>query len=231
MRLDNQFLYLEPSDFIPQKKISGHTFVALCGLDPFKKQGDALLEMHRFIKSEVDPKWLRRGTVAEKIVAKIYQKEHQITTYDAKEIGYDNFKNDPNFGGIIDIEVDNKTLVEVKSKSLDKKEFIINNPPKAEIYQAMLYAYLRNYDYFTMEWIFFDKPTEDEIFQGKAPTTLKNLQRYTKVFFVDRDEMKKLMMTALNFVKAFRLRRPIPLAYFSDEVIQKIKEKINEKQA
>ena len=67
MRIDNDFLYLEPTDYIPNKKISGHTFVALCGLDPYKKQGDALLEMHKFIKSDVDPKWLKRGNLAEKI--------------------------------------------------------------------------------------------------------------------------------------------------------------------
>jgi len=226
MRIDNEFLYLEPTDYIPKKKISGHTFVALCGLDPFKKQGDALLELHRFIKPEVDPKWLRRGTVAEQIVASIYKKDHQITTYDAAQIGYDNFKDNPNFGGIIDIEVDNKTLVEVKSKSLDKKFFIVNNPPQAEIYQAMLYAYLRGYEYFTMEWIFFDKETEEEIFADKKPTTLKNLDRYTKVYFVDKCDIEQKMKVALNFLEAFKSRRPIPLRFFSDDVISKIKEKI-----
>jgi len=226
MRLDNDFLYIEPSDYIPNKKISGHTFVALCGLDPYKKQGDALLEMHRFIKPEVDPKWLKRGNVAEQIVQKVYSRDNQIVTYDAKEIKYDNFPENEFFGGIIDIEIPGRTLIEVKSKSLNKKEAIINNPPQSEVYQAALYAYLRGYEYYTMEWIFFDDVTENEIFNDQKITTLKHVERYTRVYFVDKNDIEQKMNIALNFVKAFKMRHPIPLKFFSEDVIKMIQKRI-----
>ena len=228
MIIKDDYLYLEPSDYIPQnKKISGHTFVALLGLDPFKKPGDALLEMHRIIKSEVDPKWLKRGSFAEQIINKVYSRDYHTITYDAKEIKYDNFPDNPTFGGIIDIEIPDKhTLVEVKSKSLDKKEMIVNNPPESEIYQAALYAYLRGYEQFIMEWVFFDNQTEEEIFNDKRPTTLQNLQRYTKICFVDKSDMEQKLKKAEGFVKAFRLKRCLPLYLVSDEVKKVLLEKI-----
>lgn len=228
MKIENNYLILEPTDYIPQnKKISGHTFVALLGLDPFKKPGDALLEMHRFIKPEVDPKWLKRGSFAEQIINRVYSRDYKTVTYDAKEIKYDNFPEVPNFGGIIDIELPEKqTLIEVKSKSLDKYESIINNPPQSEIYQAALYAFLRGYDKFIMEWVFFDDQTEQEIFNDQRPTTLQHIKRYTKICFVDRDDMNEKMKLAANYVKAFRLKRILPLNLVSPEVIKTLQEKI-----
>lgn len=229
MYIKDDFLYLSPEDYMPiNKKISGHSFVALAGLDPFKKPGDALLEMHRFIKPEIDPKWQKRGAFAEDIVRKVYKRDgYDIVTYDAKEIKYDNFPNEHLFGGIIDIEVpDIKTLIEVKSKSLDKKEFIVNNPPLNEVYQAMLYAYLRGYTYFIMEWIFFDELTEQQVFNGEKPTTLKNLQRYSKVYDVDEEDLKQKMLTAEKYVKAFRLHRRIPLSLISQDALEALKSKI-----
>ena len=103
-----------------------------------------------------------RGDFAEQIVKKIYERDgYNCTTYDKKQIKYDNFYDDRYFSGIIDIElIDNNTLIEVKSKSMKDYDKIVKYPPKHEIYQGLMYGFLRGYESIIMEWIFFDETTE-----------------------------------------------------------------------
>lgn len=212
------------------KKISGHSFVDILGFNPYKLPGDALLILHNLIVEEVDKKWLRRGDFAEVIVKTVYERDgHKCTIYDEeykKANYYSCFPQFKDWGGLIDIElIDEKTLVEVKSKSLDKYESIKKHPPIDEVMQGAYYAYLRKYDKFNMEWIFFDSVTEEEVFQGKKPTTLKNLKRHSLTIDVDNDKMKNMLIECANIVEKFRKDLTIPLNLISPKYIKILEDK------
>ena len=225
---DRNVLVVEPKkdlNYKPRKKISGHSFVDILGLNPYKLPGDALLILHNLVTDSVDEKWLRRGDFAEAIVKTVYERDgHKCTVYDEeykKANYYSCFPQFRDWGGLIDIElIDEKTLIEVKSKSIDKYEAIKNNPPIDEIMQGAYYAYLRKYDKFHMEWIFFDSVTEEEVFQGKKPTTLKNLKRHPLTIDVDNDKMKEMLTKVFDAVNDFRQNLTIPLAAISPKYIK-----------
>lgn len=211
------------------KKISGHAFVDILGLNPFKLSGDALLVLHGLVTEKVDEKWLRRGDLAEKIVKTVYERNgHNCTIYDEeykKANYYTCFPKLRSWGGLIDIELlDEKTLIEVKSKSLDKFDYIVKEPPMDEVYQGLYYGFLRKYDEIIMEWIFFDPKTEEEVFAGKTPTTLKNLKRHTQRFEIEREEMETLMNKVANIVQSFRESLVIPLDTISPKYMKMLVE-------
>lgn len=216
--------YLVITENIVEKKIAGHAFVDILGANPYSQVGDALLKFHKVITETVDEKWLKRGDFAEKIVQHVYSRDgEKIKVYDKRTIKYDNFPENKNFGGLIDIELPEKeSLIEVKSKSLKDYENILRTPPKHEVLQGMLYAKLRNYTHFTMEWIFFDAQTEKEIFEGCKPTTLANLKRITKHFQVNDEYITAAMQNVLALVEDFRATKKIPLSKVSDEVLDKL---------
>ncbi len=213
------------------KKISGHPFVDILGLNAFKLPGDALLSLHGLITEAVDEKWLRRGNKAEEIVKLVYERDgHKCTIYDddyKKANWYTCFPQLKSWGGLIDIElIEEQTLIEVKSKSLDKfQEIAINGKvPEDELMQGMFYAFLRKYKKFTMEYIFFDKDTEEEIFQGKKPTTLKNIARFSIELPVEENKVKEYMTKCMNIVNDFRQTLTIPLDKISPKYIQMLKD-------
>ena len=221
-RIEGNYLIIDEP--IKEKKITGHSFVDILGLNPFSKIGDAILKFHKVIDEEIDEKWLKRGDFAEKIVQHIYTRDgHKITIYDKKEVKYDNFQNNQDFGGLLDIELlDEETLIEVKSKSSKDYEYICKLQPQHEIMQGMYYAKLRGYEKFTMEWIFFDSTTEEQVFKGEKPTTLANLKRLSKTYNVDDSYITTKMFQVLKVVKAFREHKRIPLDLVSDECLEKI---------
>lgn len=221
-RIEGNYLIIDEP--IKEKKITGHSFVDILGLNPFSKIGDAILKFHKVIDEKIDDKWLKRGDFAEKIVQHIYTRDgHKITIYDKKEVKYDNFQNNQDFGGLLDIELlDEKTLIEVKSKSLKDYEYICKLQPQHEIMQGMYYAKLRGYKTFTMEWVFFDPTTEEQVFNGERPTTLANLKRLSKTYNVDDSYITTKMFQVLKVVKAFREHKRIPLDLVSDECLEKL---------
>ena len=85
-----------------------------------------------------------------------------------------------------------------------------------------------------MEWDFFDEESENLLFQGQKPKTLKNLKRISKEFVVDYDEMANMCYLAQEIVTDFRKTLTIALEDISEEnifIIQKmIKEQENEKE-
>lgn len=227
MRIENGYLIFDEEKEINKlefKKINGHNFVELVGLNQFSKVGDTLIKMFGFVKEEIDKKWLIRGDFAEQIVKSVYTRDgHICTTYDKEKINYDNFQDNKYFSGVIDIELlDENTLIEVKSKSMKDYDKILKYPPKNEIYQGLMYGFLRNYNHIIMEWIFFDEQTENEIFVGKNPTTLKNLKKEKVVYNVDREEMKALMNNAYKIVKDFVNTKKISLDLISEKTLEKL---------
>lgn len=225
MYIKDDYIYLE-GEFIKNKKITGTTFVSLCGKDRFNKKGDTILQMMGLYKNKVDPKYLKRGDCAEWLVKKTYIKYgHHPVTYDKKEIGYDNFHDNAVLGGMIDIELpEEKSLIEVKSKSMSKYNEYLTYEDEKEIFQGELYAYLRNYNKFYMEWIFFDKPTEDEVFAGERPKTYNNLKRISRCYSVDRTTMDKLITQAVNYRDRCYNDRKIPLVDITPKVILYLRE-------
>lgn len=227
MKIEDGYLIFNNPDEVNKiyyKKINGHNFVNLVGLNKFAKVGDTLLEMFGFIKNEVDPKYLLRGDFAEKIVKKCYERDgFKCTTYDKKACRYDNFKDNQYFSGLIDIDlIENETLIEVKSKSLKDYDKIIKYPPESEIYQGLMYGFLKNYTYIIMEWVFFDKETEEEIFLGKTPTTLGKLKKFKRTYMINQDEMKQLLNKAFIVVRNFVNERRIPLNLISESSLEKL---------
>ena len=225
MHIDNNYLVLDDNDIIQDKKIKGHSFVELLGMNRFKKTGDALLTQCGLLPTdEIDKKWLLRGDFAEKLVKLTYEKKgRKCTTYNKKIIKYDNFHDNKDFGGLIDIELlEEKTLIEVKSKSIKDFDFITKRQPDSEINQGMLYAFLRGYADFIMEWIFFDEITEAEICAGLKPANLSNLKRISKVYKVDYELMIGYMDICLEKIDDFKKNRKIHLQYISDEALDKL---------
>lgn len=222
MHIEGDFLIVD-EEFKP-RKIFGHSFVGLCGLDPFTKIGDTLLKMHKLIKEEVPRKYLLRGDFAENIIKHVYERDgHKCTTYDKYEIKFDNFQELKHFGGLIDIELlEEKTLIEVKSKSMKDYEYVKASPPKQEVYQGLYYGFLRKYEKITMEWVFFDEETEQEVFEGKKPTTLKNLKKHSEVFVINHLEMHNLLTQALKLNKAFEENKKIHLDLISDDALKQL---------
>ena len=226
MYIDNDYLYIEPKDNAKtDKKISVRNFCGLLGLDNFKKEGDYLLLSWGLIKDEVDEKWQKRGDFAEAIVFKVYQRDgHKPIRYNKKEIHYDNFLGEHKWlSGMIDIELpDERSLVEVKSKNLEKYDFICRRIPQFELYQGITYGYLRNYDIIYMEYIFFDDETEQEIFAGKKPTTLQYLKRYPKKVYVNRQEMESKIEYVENLLNKYKETMKISLDLISDKTLNSL---------
>ena len=202
------------------KKIGGHNFVELLGMNPYSKVGDTLLKMFKVIKSDIDPKWLRRGDFAERIVRGVYERDgHRTVVYDKKKCNYDNFQNSNEITGLIDIELpDERTLIEVKSKSMKDYDKIMKEPPKSEVYQALLYGYMRNYKYIIMEWIFFDEETEKEVFAGQKPTTLRYLKRISRQYEVNNLEIANMIGKAVAIEKRFLEVKYIPLSLINESI-------------
>ena len=221
--VEKDLLVIDKEDNVKCKKITGHSFVGLIGLDNFKRSGDWLLIMHCLLPTKIDPKWLKRGDFAEMIVKKTYEKNGvKCTTYDKKEINYDNF-NYEFFGGLIDIElINDNTLVEVKSKSMKDYDYICQNQPMNEVYQGLYYGRLRKYERIIMEWIFFDEETEKSVFEGKKPNTLQNLKRLSKTYFIDKQDMDQKLVLAKKIVDNFRKTLTIPLSMISDETLKQL---------
>ena len=222
MRIENGYLIIEKTEMTKFKKITGHSFVQLIGIDPFNKVGDCLLSMHGLYSEKIDKKWLKRGDFAEKIIQKVYTRNgHKITTYVKNEVNYDNFRQYEHFGGLLDIElIEENSLIEVKSKSLKDYDYICKNQPQQEIYQGLYYGYLRQYPTITMEWVFFDEQTEQEIFNDKPITSLKNLKKLSLRFEVNKEHMKEQLSKALKIVLDFRENGKINLNDISDKVLK-----------
>ena len=89
MRIENGYLIVESSEIRKIKKITGHSFVQLIGIDPFTKVGDCLLTMHGLYSEKIDEKWLKRGDFAEKVVQRVYKRDgHNITIYRLNNSGH-----------------------------------------------------------------------------------------------------------------------------------------------
>lgn len=235
MKIEDGYVIFEPTDNvkIEPKRISGHSFVELLGLNKFTLKGDALLYMFNILHRNVDDIYQKRGEFAEKLVKRwLEQRGKTCITYDSKIVKYTNFPTNKNFSGVIDIDLPvERTLVEVKSKSMSKYSIIKQTKPLDEIYQAMLYAYLSGYKTFIMQWVFFDEQTKNEIFRGLKPTTLQNVKGISAVYQVDKSDIFIKMWQAKEIVDDFIKTKKIELKDISEKCFVELnKQNFNKKE-
>lgn len=225
MRIDNYYLYFEENDNIKNKRITGTTIADLMGINKWKTKGDCLLNMFGIIVEPFDEYYTKRGALAEKLALKSLEKRgHKCTIYNAQEIGWNNFPNNKNnLGGVIDIELaEEKTLYEIKSKSMKDYEEIVKNGNIVQEHQAIHYGLLRDYDKVHIMWIFFDEQTEYEIKNNLPITTLKNLKMFEKELIVDKYKLAPAYKEVIALYNDCYNYRRIPLNLISDKYLNQL---------
>ena len=231
MKIEDGYLVFE-SKMTPQKKkkITGHTFVDLAGLNTYQKKGDSLLAYLKLYKSDFDKKYEYRGAMAEKMIGFILKKQgKEYLYYDEDYKQKNNFDCFPTFkycGGIPDFEIPSeKTVHEVKSKSMKDYDKIKNEPPIYEIYQGLYYAYLRKYDYLIMDWVFFDEESENLLFQNKKPNTLDNCKIVQRRYIITdeiRNKIEEMILDDISYIDSCLKSKKIPLAEISPNVLKSL---------
>ena len=209
------------------KKITGTTIADLAGLNKFKPKGDCVLAMLGYVKEDFDPFYTARGDIAEQLALKsLTRKGHKCVTYDKKKYNYDNFPENPYYGGLIDIEIPSEnTLYEIKSKNIKDYDKISKFGDSCQEEQAMHYGYLRNYKQVHIMWIFFDDESEAEIKAGKPISTYKNLKMFEKTLPIDYDYQHRLHLEALLYYTHCLAYQAVPLEDISDKYLELLKMK------
>ena len=226
MRIENGFLYID-TEYTPQtkKKITGHSFVDIAGLNPYSKRGDALLAYLKIYKPPFDKKYQYRGDMAEKMVGLILKRHNKnFLYYDEaakKANNYDFFPNYKFCGGIPDFEIPSeKTTHEVKSKSLKDYDKIKNDIPKWELYQGLYYGYLRKHPRVIMDYVFFDEESEKLLFENKKPKTLDNCKILQKRYFVNESEIENMIIDVFYYIDSCLSKKAIPLEDISPSILK-----------
>lgn len=149
------------------KKVTSTWIPKLLGLNTFATKGEELLNFWGLLeKKEFDNYYSLRGAIAEELLQKILEsKGYTVSRYEAKENDYDYFKYDNKnplykyFGGLPDIvakKEDEVLLCEVKSKELQYKKYVDENPPQTEIMQGKILGLLYGLDKTSLVWFLFD---------------------------------------------------------------------------
>lgn len=209
------------------KKITGTDIADLAGMNKFKPKGDAVLAKLGYVKEDFDPFYTARGDLAEKLAYKsLTRRGFQCVTYDKKTYHYDNFPENPYFGGLIDIEIPSKnTLYEIKSKNIKDYDKIVKFGDSCQEEQAMHYGYLRHYKEVHIMWIFFDDETEALIKNNQPVTSYKNLKMFEKTLPINIDEQAKIHKDALLYYVHCLALQQVPLEDVSDKYLELLKVK------
>lgn len=225
-------LYLDKP--LERKKVSSTMFPRLYMDQKFSKKGDAVLEFYNLINKEpFDNLYSLRGFVAEYIIQEMLKaKKYYFQTFSLGDdiVRYSDDKSPiyKYFRGLPDIlYTDNegkKYIMEIKSKSLSKKDFVIDSPPETEIMQGKMLAVLEGLDEVTMTYVMFDDTVETlmkeavmkcEIYTNECAYTnfmalnpnltyKKNYDIYTKKYRVDKKVVLDQMKTAYKYAEEFR---------------------------
>jgi len=237
-----------------RKKITSRIFPSLIGKNKYESVGHALLERFGLLeKEEIHPFYSVRGEIAERFALE-YLKDHYakkgveiITrTWNKEEVNYDNFPNNPDFGGLIDIAIaspeEYRTVIEVKSKGVrDYKKFKEANKvgrPDEEL-QGEFLAQLSGVGTYIMLYVFFDKEQEeiivetlrDDFFKGYEPNTTvaatkiinayqwkwSDLKYHLEEKIVRSNKVKERMAIAVTFMDEFAETKSIPESALSPD--------------
>ena len=217
------------------KKVTSTWIPKLLGLNPFSSKGEELLNFWGILeKKEFDNYYSLRGAVAEELLQKILEgKGYTVSRYEAKENDYDYFKYDNKnplykyFGGLPDIVAkkdDEVLLCEVKSKELQYKKYVDENPPQTEIMQGKILGLLYGLDKTAMVWFLFDddiaRKMKNVVEEVQPYDTQKAVELYLqkhgypkfkidydiirKDYDIDKKELLEEMKKAYKYAETFR---------------------------
>lgn len=143
----NNIDIFEVNSELKQKKITGTRLATILGLNKFNSPFSAWAEMIGLYKPIIPDKYLKVGQVLEKPIIKEIEDmyDFNIKTFNKNEIKFDNFKDNPIFGGLVDgIDYEKSTLVEIKTTNVKNKRYWDRQIPTEYWYQAQLYCELAN---------------------------------------------------------------------------------------
>lgn len=173
-------------------KVTSRMFPILLGKNKFQSIGWGILDRCKMVeKEEIDPYYMVRGAIGEIMVEKYIQKTYkeygikdiETKLFDVVSQGYDMFKRNDKFGGVVDIGISKpenaRSVIEVKSKDTSKYDYYkksiktggIDSLPEEEVYQGRQLAVLSKVDKLIMAYVFFKKKVENDIKDAMEKTS------------------------------------------------------------
>lgn len=227
MRIVNDFLEIEDSDFIKVKKITATNITALLGTNKFKKKGDAVLGIMGLYRETIDPFYTQRGEIAELVLREKYKQDgYEIKWWDKYEISFDNFPKNKDFGGMIDMALISPTreLVECKSKNIKDFEKTVRFKNDDYEHQAIHYGYLSKCENVNLHYVFFTDEQEQKIRnKEKLDITPCEFKYYTYKIAYDRAEYEEKLEKCKVYRDKCVSDRKIPICDISDKVLQNLR--------
>lgn len=197
---NNQIEVLQGKEMLKQKKITGTRLATVLGLNKFNSPFSAWAEMTGLYKPVIPDKYLKVGQVLEKPIIKSIEDmyDYNIKTFDKNEIKFDNFKENPVFGGMVDgIDEEKKTLVEIKTTNVKNKRYWDKQVPVEYWYQAQLYCELAKLD----EILFGVCFVEDKDYSD--PNNIPIDDRDIRIYPVQKVDIKPEMEKAIEWYKEY----------------------------
>lgn len=221
MKIENNYLLLD--DYFKVKKITATSFYGLLGGNKFKPKGDYLLGVFNLLKEPFDPFYTKRGEIAETIANNhLKSRGYKTKTWNKFDIGFDNFKNLVEFGGMIDIAITEpeRMLYEIKSKNIKDIDKIKRFPNLEQEHQALFYAYHSKCPNVRILYVFFTDEQEQRI-RNDLLLDIENekFEFYEKDLILDNQDIEQKLETALSYKKKCLEERRIPLADISQKAL------------
>ncbi len=221
----NEYLIFDKEE-LKLKKITGHRFSELSGKDGFRTKGDCLVNMFLNIKEQIDPYYKLRGNIAEKIAHNYLCKKYPSIKWryhTTEGENYDMFKEDKNFGGVIDIDGnDYQLIVEVKGKSLKDKKWIIEKGNIGEEWQALYYGCQKQARNVLMVYVFFPEDIEQSI-KDKKPFNIEKVDIQEKELEIDYGMIDWYKDYCLSYRDECFENKRIPLSDISPKKLIELK--------
>ena len=186
------------------KKIASRAFPNLMGKNKWESAGKTILSLCKLEQFEpIDPFYTLRGDIGELLVFQYFNDTYpvKLRTWTKKEVDYDNFKNNLNFGGLIDIAITGleegfkneeftddsvRAVIEVKSKSLikrykgnaidNRKTILEEGLPIEETLQGEFLGHMSKVTAYIMTYIFFNEEQEETL--KECVKTIKDINNY-----------------------------------------------------
>lgn len=201
MKIQINKTYIKITDVngeLKQKKITGTRLATILGLNKFNSPFSAWAEMTGLYKPVIPDKYLKVGQVLERPIIKEIEDMYgfKIKTFDKNEIRFDNFKDNPIFGGMVDgIDEDKKILIEIKTTNIKNKRYWNKQIPIEYWYQAQLYCELSN----LKEILFGVCYVEDKDYENPESIQIDN--KDIRIYPVCKANIKEEMKRAENWYK------------------------------
>ena len=189
---------LEGKEQLKQKKITGTRLATILGLNKFNSPFSAWAEMTGLYKPVIPDKYLKVGQILEKPIIKEIEDmyDFNITTFDKNEIKFDNFKDNPIFGGMVDgIDEEKRTLIEIKTTNVKNKKYWDRNIPIEYWYQAQLYCELAK----LKDILFGVAYIENEDYEN--PNNIPIDDRDIRIYPIEKADIKEEMQKAIEWYK------------------------------